>query len=181
MVHLKILCIIGGKYRLYYMKIRFGNLNFSIIFYLLIVLTFTASSSCSSSRKIRNQNINQVVETAKSYYGTPYRYGGTTRSGIDCSALVYHSFKSVGVTLPRTSAKQSKIGKKVSIKKLEKGDVIFFATGRRRRKVTHAGIVTSKRRGNVQFIHATTSLGVTEDNVYSNYWSKKVVRARRVF
>ncbi|MEX2592972.1 MAG: C40 family peptidase [Anditalea sp.] len=163
------------------MKIGFGNSKNSSFFFLLIVLTVIASSSCSSSRKIRTQNINQVVETAKSYHGTPYRYGGTTRSGIDCSALVYHSFKSVGVTLPRTSAEQSKIGKRISVKNLEKGDVIFFATGKRRRKVTHAGIVTSKRRGNIQFIHATTSLGVTEDNVYSNYWSKKVVRARRVF
>jgi cell wall-associated NlpC family hydrolase len=87
----------------------------------------------------------------------------------------------VGVTLPRTSAQQSKIGKKIPIKNIQKGDVIYFATGKRRRKVTHAGIVTSKRRGNVQFIHATTSLGVTEDNVYSGYWSKRVVRARRVF
>src|SRR5665811_656992 len=139
----------------------------STIFYLVVVLFLTVFASCSSSRKIRTQNINQVVETAKSYHGTPYRYGGTTRSGIDCSALVYHSFKSVGVTLPRTSSEQSKIGKRISVKNLKKGDVIFFATGKRRRKVTHAGIITSKRRGNLQFIHATTSLGVTQDNVYS--------------
>lgn len=146
-----------------------------------ILLAILVFSSCSSSRNIRSQNINQVVETAKSFHGTPYRYGGTTRSGIDCSALVYQSFRSVGVTLPRTSSDQSKIGKNVPIRKLEKGDVIFFATGKRRRKVTHAGIVTSNRRGNAQFIHASTSLGVTEDNVFSNYWSKRVVRARRIF
>ncbi len=138
-------------------------------------------SSCSSSRKIRNQNIQQVVDTAKSFHGTPYRYGGVNRSGMDCSALVYLSFRSVGVTLPRTTDEQSKVGKKVPKRKLKKGDVVFFATGNRRRKVTHAGIVTQRMGGNVQFIHASTSLGVTEDNVFSNYWSRRLIRARRVF
>ncbi len=149
-----------------------------LIFFLGISIFFT---SCSSSRKIRNQNIQQVVNTAKSFHGTPYRYGGVNRSGMDCSALVYLSFRSVGVTLPRTTGEQSKIGKKVTKRKLKKGDVVFFATGNRRRKVTHAGIVTQRSGGNVQFIHASTSLGVTEDNVFSNYWSRRFIRARRVF
>ena len=163
------------------MNIGVGSIKKPFVFYLFLVLAIINFSACSSSRKIRTQNISQVVETAKSYHGTPYRYGGTTRAGIDCSALVFHSFKSVGVTLPRTSAEQSKIGKKVSINNLEKGDVVFFATGKRRRKVTHAGIITSSKRGKIQFIHASTSLGVTEDNVLSNYWLKKAVRARRIF
>ncbi|HLT08950.1 MAG TPA: C40 family peptidase [Cyclobacteriaceae bacterium] len=157
---------------------KVGNRPFFYLFLLLILIHF---SSCSPTKKIRNQRVNQVVETAKSYRGTPYRYGGTTRSGMDCSALVYLSFQSAGITLPRTSAEQSKVGKKVSIHNLEKGDLIFFATGKSRRKVTHAGIVTSARRGDIQFIHSSTSLGVTEDNVYAPYWSQRVVRARRIF
>lgn len=160
---------------------RVGATRLKILPLFLLFLTVVCLSSCSSTRKIRSKNINQVVETAKSFRGTPYRYGGTTRSGMDCSALVFLSFKSVGVTLPRSSADQSKIGKKVAVHNLKKGDVIFFATGKKRRKVSHAGIVTSARRGDIQFIHSSTSLGVTEDNVYSNYWSKRVVRARRVF
>ena len=155
--------------------------NIKTLFYLIIGFSLITLSSCSSTRNIRAKNIDHVVATAQSYHGTPYRYGGTTRSGIDCSALVYHSFRSVGVTLPRSSAEQSKIGKRVTINSLKKGDVVFFATGKRRRQVTHAGIVTSSRRGDIQFIHASTSLGVTEDNVYSDYWSKRVVRARRIF
>jgi len=137
--------------------------------------------SCSSTKKIRNQNIEQVITTAKSYRGTPYRYGGTTRAGMDCSALVFQSFRSVGVTLPRSTSEQIKVGKKVSRNKLVKGDVVFFATGNRRRKVTHAGIVTQTGRGNIQFIHASTSLGVTEDNLFSTYWSGKFLQGRRVF
>jgi probable lipoprotein NlpC len=153
----------------------------SFLIKLIILGSLAGSFSCSSTKKIRNQNIQQVVDTAKSYRGTPYRYGGTTRAGMDCSALVYLSFRSVGVTLPRTTEEQSKVGKNVPKSKLEKGDVVFFATGNRRGKVTHAGIVTQTGRGNVQFIHSSTSLGVTEDNVFSNYWSRRFIRARRVF
>jgi len=153
----------------------------SVILLFIFGLLLLFSSSCSSSRKIRQQNIQHVINTAKSYQGTPYRYGGNTRSGMDCSALVYLSFKSVGVTLPRVSAAQSKIGKRVTKNKLKKGDVVFFATGRRRNKVTHAGIVLEKRMGKTYFIHASTSLGVTEDNLQSKYWSKRWVRARRIF
>jgi probable lipoprotein NlpC len=163
------------------MRVGVGKSGNRPLFYLFFFLTVLHFSSCSSTKKITNQRVNQVVETAKSFRGTPYRYGGTTRSGIDCSALVFLSFQSAGINLPRTSAEQSKVGKKVSVHNLEKGDVIFFATGKSRRKVSHAGIVTSAKRGNIQFIHSSTSLGVTEDNVYSPYWSQRVVRARRIF
>ncbi|MFD2034932.1 C40 family peptidase [Belliella marina] len=151
------------------------------IFIFILLLASFQLSSCSSTKKIRRQNISQVVDTAKSYRGTPYRYGGTTRSGIDCSALIYHSFASVGVTMPRTSEQQSKIGRKVSGNKLEKGDVVFFATGKKKRQVTHAGIVTGNNRGQVLFIHSSTSLGVTEDNLNNKYWSKAYLFGRRVF
>lgn len=144
----------------------------------LFLLVFSA---CSSARKIRQQHIDQVVQTAKSFQGTPYRFGGMSRTGIDCSALVYLSFRSVGLNLPRVSEDQSRMGNRVSKRKLRKGDVVFFATGKRRRKVTHAGIITEKKRGITYFIHASTSLGVTEDNIQSRYWSKRWVRTRRMF
>ena len=154
----------------------------SRIFTLFIFwIAISSLSSCSSSRKIRSQNIDQVVSTAQSFRGTPYRFGGTTRSGMDCSALLLHSFSSIGVTLPRNSEAQSKIGRRVAIKGLQKGDMVFFATGKKRRQITHAGIVTSSFRGKTQFIHASTSLGVTEDDIKSDYWSKKFIMGRRVF
>ena len=163
------------------MKTKPGQIFKSRLFLILITLIIAVFfSSCSSTKKIRNQNVNKVIDTARTYRGTPYIYGGTTRSGIDCSALIYHSFQPVGINMPRTSEAQSKMGKKVNGSKLEKGDLVFFSTGKSRKKVSHAGIVTETSRGRIIFIHSSTSLGVTEDNLDHSYWSKAFRFGRRV-
>ncbi len=137
-------------------------------------------SSCSGHLS-RSKKVDMVVQTAKSYTGTPYRYGGTTRVGIDCSALLYHSYRSVKVNLPRTSEEQAKKGKRVNIKDLKVGDMVFFATGNKKRQINHAGIVTAVRgKSEIRFIHASTSLGVTESNLYSPYYMERFRRGRRV-
>jgi probable lipoprotein NlpC len=121
-----------------------------------------------------------VIETAKSYRGTPYRFGGMTRSGIDCSALVYHSFAATGIKLPRRAEYQSALGKKVPEAKIRPGDVLFFATGKKKKEVTHTGIVTEILQEDVRFIHASTSKGVTEDYLSNSYWTKAFLFARRL-
>lgn len=137
-------------------------------------------SSCKSSKVSREDPVFTVIRTAKSYYGTPYKYGGTTRSGIDCSALVYHAYHAVGIQLPRISADQAQQGSRVSVRSIRPGDMLFFATGRKKNRVTHAGIVTEIRDGDVRFIHASTSLGVKEDFLSNRYWNKAFLFARRI-
>lgn len=148
---------------------------------LFCLLVLMGLSACGGYAK-RSSRVNSLVQTARSYTGTPYKFGGTTRAGMDCSALLFHSFKSINIDLPRTSELQAKKGKKVRRKDLEVGDMVFFATGKKRRQINHAGIVTMVR-GNkdVRFIHASTSLGVTESNLYSDYYQKRFRRARRAF
>lgn len=145
-----------------------------------VALVLLLLSSCGGHLS-RAKKAEMVVQTARSYTGVPYKYGGMTRVGMDCSALLYHSFRSIKVNLPRTSKDQSKKGQKVRMKDLKVGDMVFFATGKRKRKINHAGIVTAVRgKNDVRFIHASTSLGVTESNLYSNYYKKRFRRARRV-
>jgi cell wall-associated NlpC family hydrolase len=150
---------------------------------LLLIFTVSILASCAGGKKarIRAQKIDRVIQTARSYTGTPYKWGGTNRSGMDCSGLLIRSFQSVQVDIPRTSKEQSKTGVKVKLKDIEKGDLLFFATSKRKRKITHVGLVTSVRgRDDIRFIHASSSLGVIENNLYSPYYRKRFRFARRI-
>ena len=123
-----------------------------------------------------------VITTARTFLGTPYKYGGTTRSGMDCSGLLLNSFKAVNVDLPRSSEAQSKVGKEIKkMNDLEPGDLVFFATGKSKVTVTHVGLVTDvKSKDNIKFIHSSSSLGVVETNLYAEYYLKRFRGARRV-
>ena len=130
--------------------------------------------------KIKDERALRVIEAARAYTGTPYRWGGTTRAGMDCSGLLVTAFRSCGIELPRTSAAQSETGRLVSIYQVVPGDLVFFAT--KGRRISHVGMVTEVRgKNDIQFIHASSSLGVVESNLFSNYYRKNFVKARRPF
>jgi cell wall-associated NlpC family hydrolase len=166
------------------MKLFFSiKINEKLLLRSLVLLTLFLAS-CASTKKatVREGKVDKVISTARSYIGTPYRYGGTTRSGMDCSGLLINSFTVIDVSLPRSSADQSKVGKEIKkMSDLEPGDLVFFATGKRKKKVTHVGLVTDVRSKNdVKFIHASSSLGVVETNIYAEYYQKRFRGARRV-
>lgn len=143
---------------------------------LAIILILTSCGSHMSKR----EKSEAVIAKAKSYTGTPYKWGGTTSSGMDCSGLLLNSFKVIDYQMPRTSAEQKKIGKRVSKDEIKKGDLLFFATTKKKRKITHVALVTDIQGGNVIFIHASTSKGVSESSLANSYWNKHFRQARRV-
>jgi cell wall-associated NlpC family hydrolase len=143
--------------------------------------TPSASVSSTNNKKANGQAI-QVIKTARSYIGTPYRYGGSTGKGMDCSGLLCTSFQAVNVKLPRTSHEQSTYGKDIQLNDIEPGDLVFFTERKGSNKVSHVGMVTEVRSKNeVKFIHASTSRGVTEDNLFNEYYQKIFVKAIRPF
>ncbi|CAI8842558.1 C40 family peptidase [Chryseobacterium sp. IT-36CA2] len=126
-----------------------------------------------------NKTIDGILEEAETYLGTPYRYGGTTRNGIDCSAFVLSVFgAAAGLSLPRVAASQSQEGERIEKGDLQKGDLIFFSHGRR---ISHVGIVESvSEEGEIKFIHAATSKGVMISSLNDSYWGPKFRFAKRV-
>lgn len=121
-----------------------------------------------------------IVKYAKKFNGTRYKYGGTTKRGMDCSGLIYTAFKDNNVSVPRTTNDLKTYGDWVDLKEVNVGDLVFFATKKNSRKVNHVGIITNVRPGNVEFIHASSSKGVMISSLAEKYWYFAFVQARRV-
>ncbi len=118
----------------------------------------------------------QLNDQLSQWHGTPYRYGGLSRGGIDCSGFVFRTFRDrFGVILPRSTAAQTEVGTKISRKELLPGDLVFFKTGAGENGL-HVGIYDS---GN-EFIHASTSRGVVRSSLDNVYWRKVYWQARRI-
>ena len=127
-----------------------------------------------------NLFVDFLLKEAETYIGTPYRYGGTTRSGIDCSAFVRSVFETFNMNLPRVSADQAKEGRRISTEEAKQGDLVFFAT-RGGGRVSHVGIVHGRdEEGVLQFIHSSTSQGVMVSSLNDNYWGRRFLYAKRV-
>lgn len=135
---------------------------------------------CGTFKKGTNMKPREgVVYYAKAYLGTPYALGGNSKSGIDCSGLIYNAFSQQGKRVPRTVDELRKKGKRISVDRARKGDILFFRTTRKR-KLTHAGIVVSTRGGLPQFIHASSSNGVIISSLENPYWKKAYAQTRRL-
>ncbi|WP_323134338.1 C40 family peptidase [Tellurirhabdus rosea] len=135
------------------------------------------------TRTYQRSYVPDVVKVARTYTGTPYRSGGNGFDGIDCSGLIYAAFQTVGLQIPRISWQQSEVGYEVDVAEIRPGDLIFFVPDSGKAGyVSHAGIVTEVRsRNDIVFIHASSSRGVREDNLFSKYFKGRFVKAVRPF
>ncbi|GAB3517085.1 hypothetical protein GCM10027442_35810 [Emticicia fontis] len=123
-------------------------------------------------------NTRNLIKVARSYTGVPYRIGGNDERGLDCSGLLCNTFKEFGIKLPRVSWQQSEFFPAIDIPNIRTGDLVFFSVNGK--VVNHAGIVTEVRsEDEVIFIHASTSKGVIEDNMMTNYWKARFASACR--
>jgi len=151
---------------------------------LLIVILALGLGACASAPEpkpvvkqvepVSVWNDSNIAELHSEWRGVPYRLGGATKKGIDCSAFVSVAYqKMLGMTLPRTVQAQQALGKPVARDQLRKGDLVFFKTGW---STHHVGIYV----GGNNFLHVSTSQGVKISSLLNSYWASKYWNARRI-
>lgn len=160
----------------------------------LIVAMTLSMTACHSSKKAAEYKVpeisfempvkaekpktaSKIEAEARRWLGTPYKFGGSSRNGTDCSGMVMVIYRDVaGIKLPRNSAEQQKFAKPVRPEKLAQGDLVFFTTTKNGSRVGHVGIYLGK--GN--FIHSSSSKGVIISNLKEKYYQTHFHSAGRV-
>lgn len=141
----------------------------------------TISTTVTSKRKKNNnQRADAVVEKAMAFSGTRYKYGGTTKRGMDCSGLIYVALQENDIPFPRVSHQMANEGKRIKLKEVEKGDLLFFKTSKRGKRINHVGLVVDVDGNDVRFIHSTTSRGVIVSSLREGFWNHAFIKATRI-
>ncbi len=137
------------------------------------------SSGIERSLEIDTVKPEDIIEVAKTYLGTPHCMGGLSHRCIDCSGLLYVSFRELGIPIPRSSQSIAGYGKIIlDIEDLKPGDLVFFVgTYRTSKAITHSGIYI----GNDEFIHTSSRKGVVIANIKSDYYQRHYIFSTRVF
>lgn len=122
----------------------------------------------------KQKKLDRLYSHYRGWKGTPYRMGGMSKNGVDCSGFVYLTYRTVaGIKLPRTTRQQMRLGTEVPLHSLEAGDLLFFNTGWYSR---HVGIYLQKG----SFMHASTSHGVMISRLSEKYWKNSFHVAKRI-
>ena len=161
---------------------------------LFILIASLLMISCGSSKNIPHQKkskkvasstkkptvADKIVWTAVTYKGVPYKFGGMSKRGMDCSGLIYASFKQRNVLIPRTSRAMYAEGTTLALRKVQRGDLLFFKTAKKSGQINHVGLITSVKNGDIRFIHSTSSKGVIVSSLHNTYWKRAFVKAKRL-
>jgi cell wall-associated NlpC family hydrolase len=103
--------------------------------------------------------------------GVPYKWGGTTADGFDCSGFTQHVLKSAGYSLPRTAGDQYQKSTKIELENVQCGDLVFFKNDA---KISHVGMILSRKGNQIKMIHASSSKGISIVEINgSEYWKKR--------
>ena len=147
------------------------------------LLLIAALAGCAGSPEVAeapatrasDETARKAVALAREMIGTPYRYGGDTPAGFDCSGLVRYSYGRAGIGMPRATPAQRSATTLISARSLRPGDLLFF--DQEGKKASHVGMYL----GDGRFVHAPSTGGrVRTDSLSSEYWKKHLVEARRI-
>jgi cell wall-associated NlpC family hydrolase len=160
-----------------------------ISFFTALLLALAGLTGCASTSSVTHQSAEAAAPTttksqlsphyalaiAVDMIGTPYRYGGTSPRGFDCSGLVYYAYRKAGIHSPRTTTEQYRQSKRVPVSHLQPGDLVFFTIIQGR--LSHVGIYV----GDDRFIHAPSSgKSVAYATLHDPYWQERLIGAGRI-
>ena len=134
------------------------------------------NGALSGNSQTNPQGDNEIINTAKSFLGTPYQWGGTSPSGFDCSGFVQYVLAENGKSVPRTSQEQFAGGQAVDKSNLQAGDLVFYNWSGGT-EATHVGIYE----GNGKMIHAPHSGDVVKEVDFNSYGQNVYLGARRYY
>lgn len=164
---------------------------------ILLLAVLLVATGCSSSRKVSRgsggsvsvrqaaaeaagrapESVRPLVEEAYRWIGTPYSYGGKSRSGTDCSGFLQSIYRNaMGISIPRSTREQSDFCANIKAERLEPGDLVFFNSTGRKGKVSHVGLYV----GDGKIVHASSSRGVIESSLSEKYYTKHYNHSGRV-
>lgn len=147
----------------------------------ILFVSCKSSSSIVTKKESKKDNatVHHLIETATENIGVRYKAGGTTKNGFDCSGLVFSTFESENITLPRSSYQQSKIGRIVKMQQAQKGDLIFFKTNKSN-QINHVGLIVEINSDEIKFVHSSTSKGVIISSTNEPYYKNSFVQINRI-
>ena len=127
----------------------------------------------------RNTSPDRIIETARRFLGVPHCMGGSSSRCMDCSGLLVVVFKKNGIILPHNSEEQARYGRIIAVRDdLRKGDLVFFIRSYKTNHfITHSGIYLGKN----EFIHASSTNGVTITSLDDSWWNGKFIFGTRIF
>ncbi len=128
------------------------------------------------------ESVNEMLNYAKKFLGTPYRYSGNTPAGFDCSGFINYVMGNFGFNLPRSSYALAELGQTIKLADVRPGDLLFFK-GRNVNSTTvgHVAMVVEVNEKEIRMIHASTSRGVIIENFKSSaYYVPRFLKAKRV-
>ena len=169
--------------------------KYSIVVFFLILSAFAANSQgnvvtdslkivaspADSVKKGNPEKIDNIINYAKKFMGTPYRYAGATPSGFDCSGFINYVMGNFGISLSRTSYNMAEYGRTVKLADLRPGDLMFFkGSNVRSTQIGHVALVVEVNPGEIKFIHSAN--GGVQITVFNNsrYYVPRFIKATRL-
>jgi len=135
----------------------------------------------STKRNPPNDKAEALINYAKTFLGVPYRYGGTTPSGFDCSGFINYVFRNFGFSLVRTSYGLAELGQTVSLSEIQPGDLMFFkGSNANSSSVGHVALVIEVANGDIRFIHSAGNAVKIDSFRKSRYYIQRYVKTKRL-